>query len=188
MFAKSGIRTHACYCTLNPKSNALTTRPSGLPHTNTIYFNIYTFTKSRTQDLTRTNIIHKHTNIKNLKNPNYYLQTDFSRDFWKIKTFCFSPRTMAQKRLLLNDKWGGMCAWLMVFKSNHWDRTKWMITSNVIICSWLFKHYPLLYFGLNEEHFHCFLSRCMMVPKRTGVFLLFFCCFFSCFFFLLWVV
>ena len=64
MFAKRGNRTHACICTLNPKSNALTTRPSGLPYPNTIYFNIYTFTKNRTRDLTRTNIIYKHTNIK----------------------------------------------------------------------------------------------------------------------------
>ena len=31
------------------------------------------------------------------------LQTDHFKSFWKIKTFCFSPRTMTQKRLLLND-------------------------------------------------------------------------------------
>ena len=29
MFAKSGVRTHACNCTSDPKSNALTTRPPG---------------------------------------------------------------------------------------------------------------------------------------------------------------
>ena len=47
--------------------------------------------------------------------------------------------------------------------------------------SWLFNHYPLLYFGLNEEHFHCFLSRCLMLLKRTRVFFCFFIYLF-CFF------
>ena len=81
-------------------------------------------------------------------------------------------------------KWDGMCAWLMVFRSNHWDRTKWMITSNVIICSWLFKHYPRLYFELNEEHFIVFFRVIWWFLKEPGFFIyLFIYCFFLFFFF-----